>query len=451
MKTQLAIRSLSIFIFALILSCKQKEEKNPTIFDTKKFSKNSILEDLNQYVGFIKETHPRISYTADTMFLNTAVEEIQKKITDSMSANQVWDLFASLNPIFNDAHIGLIGPEKMYEDHLARDGFKLPFSVKVKSGRMHIEQVSSHDGSTYAGYRILSINGVKPSVIIKRLLPKMRGESKSLRELVLSRRFPIFYTMYYGEFKRHELTLIDSQQGKVSITIDSNAFEESDTHGTKEEHYSYEKINDSVVYLKIASFDVENKDEFKLFLDDSFAKVHSDHISNLILDIGENGGGARDLSDLLLDYLTIERYTPTSKVKARVTEENKSMIPGAVVGDVLTVPYPTWVQPKNEVPVFNGNVYVLVSEETYSQAIVFATIVQDFDLGKIVGDETAGKANQTGQVQRISLDHTGFTVYCPIYIFHRAKVVDGNRGVIPDIEVPYAKAKEKTLSLIENQ
>ena len=448
MKTQSIIKFLSLFIIALIISCEQKEEKNHTIFDTKKFSKKSITEDLDQYVNFIKQTHPRIAYTADTQLLATTVLDIRKKIKDSMQANEVWDLFASLNPIFNDAHIGLIGPETMYQEYLSQGGTKLPFSIKVKAGEIYIDQVSALDGFKYRNYRILSINGLDSSDILSSLLPKMRGESNSLWELILSRRFPVFYTMYYGEHKTHELELMDEQQDIVHITINSNNLEDTGSQGPKEEHYDYEKINDSIAYLKIASFEVENKDIFKLFLDDSFNDIHSNRISNLILDIGENGGGARDLSDLLLDYLTTVRYTPTSKVEARVTDENKSMIPGAVVGDVVTVPYPTWVQPKNEVPVFNGDVYVLVSEESYSQAIVFATIVQDFNLGKIVGEETAGKANQTGQVQRISLDHTGFTVYCPIYIFHRAKVVDGNRGIIPDIEVPYSEAKEKTMSLI---
>ena len=449
MKTQSVIKFLSLCIFTwILLSCEQKAEKDPTIFDAMKFSKKSILEDLDQYVEFIEQTHPRIAYTTDTKNLDAAVLVIRKKITDSMPANEVWDLFASLNPIFNDAHIGLIGPETMYQEYLSQGGTKLPFSIKVKAGEIYIDQVSSPDGFKYKNYRILSINGMDSSDILLSLLPKMRGESNSLRELILSRRFPVFYTMYYGEHKKHELELMDEQQDKVHITINSNNLEDTGSQGPKEEHYDYEKINDSVAYLKIASFEVENKDVFKLFLDDSFNDIHSNRISNLILDIGENGGGARDLSDLLLDYLTSEKYTGTSKVEARVTEENKSMIPGAKVRDVVTVPYPNWVQPKNEVPVFKGDVYVLVSEKSYSQAIVFATIVQDFNLGKIVGEETAGKANQTGQVQKINLEHTGFTVYCPIYIFHRAKVIDGKRGVVPDIKVPYPKAKKTTLSLI---
>lgn len=451
MKIPSAIKIFSILIFTSFLGCAQKQNKNLTIFQTTKFSKEDILNDLEQYVDFIRQTHPRITYTVNPQSLDTALMGIRKKITDSMPANKVWDLFASLNPIFNDAHIGIIGPENMYQEYRSSGGANFPYSVKIKQGELYIDWISTPNRGSIENYKILSINGVESLEILSTLLPKMRGESQSLQELILSRRFPIFYTMHYGEFKRHELELMDEQQQQVRVVIDSNDTGEAGTQDQKkEEYYHFEKINDSVVYLKIASFEIENKSTFALFLDDSFAKIHSSNISHLILDIGENGGGARDLSDLLLDYLTTERYTATSKVEARITEQNKSMIPDATVGDVVTVPFPKWVQPKNEVPVFKGNVYVLVSEQSYSQAIVFATIVQDFDLGKIVGEETAGKANQTGQVQKLSLGHTGFTVYCPIYIFHRAKVFDGTRGVIPDIEVPYSEAKETALSLTGN-
>lgn len=450
MKTKSILKFLRLLIFVVIFSCNQKEETNPTIFETTKFSKKSVLEDLDQYVDFIKQTHPRITFTADTQLLDITINDIRKKITDSMPANKVWDLFASLNPIFNDAHVGLIGPEKMYQEYLSNSGSELPFSVNIKAGEMYLDQAISLDGRSLVNKKVISINGIASAEILKTLLPKMRGESESLRELILSRRFPIFYTMYYGVFKRYELELMDKNQDTFQISIASNGIGNENALGLIEENYSYEKINDSVAYLKIMSFEIEHKDTFKSFLEDSFSKIHSNNIHNLILDIGENGGGARDLSDLLLDHLTTERYTATSKVEARVTEENKKMIPGANIGDVVAVPFPSWVQPKNEVTVFKGNVYVLVSEQSYSQAIVFATIVQDFNLGRIVGEETAGKANQTGQVQKINLDHTGFTAYCPIYIFHRAKVIDGNRGLIPDIEVPYSMAKETALSQLTN-
>jgi len=449
MKVQLSFKFICISIFALIsISCNQKTEKNSTLFNTKKISKTSTLADLDQFVNFIKETHPRIGYTTDERSLDSAVESIQQKIKDSMSVNEVWDLFATLNPIFNDAHVGLIAPENIYQEYLSSGGFKTPFSIKIKNSSIFLKNTNSDVYNKYRGHKIVSINGIKATAILEQLLPKMRGESRSLQELILSKRFHIFFTLYYGDFKEHVIELINEQDNIQLITIESKEFQDSNVKNNKENYYDFEKVNDSIAYLKISSFDIENKDAFEKYLENTFTEVFANDISNLIIDIGENGGGARDLSDLLLDYLTVNKYTATSKIEARVTKDNKSLIPNSQLGDVVTVPYPNWVIPKNETNVFNGDVYVLVSEQSYSQAIVFAAIIQDFNLGKIVGKETAGKANQTGQVQKQQLNHTGFTVYCPIYIFSRVKVIDESRGIIPDVEVNYSMAKEKVLSLI---
>ncbi|WP_350292552.1 S41 family peptidase [uncultured Croceitalea sp.] len=430
------------------LAFSQQVEKKPTIFDIKHVAKENILADLDQFVNFIKETHPRIGYTANNKRLDSVVKALQNTIKDSMPINKVWDVFATLNPFFNDAHVGIIGPNHLYEEYVLGGGSKLPFSVKINDGSIFIDAINLPENTEYSNYKIVSINGVKSSTILEELLPKMRGESRSLQELILSKRFPVFYIMYYGDFKEHTIELADQHENKKRLTINAIDFKGFAANKNKESYYALEMLNDSTAYLKIASFDIENKDVFKMFLEDSFAKIHTQKISNLILDVGENGGGARDLSDLLLDYLTENKYTATSKVEARVTSENQSLIPNAKIGDVVTVPFPNWVTPNNEVTVFKGNVYALVSKQSYSQAIVFTTIIQDFNLAKIIGEETAGKANQTGQVQNIQLNYTGFTVYCPIYIFSRAKVVDESRGVIPDVEVTYTKALEKTLSLI---
>ena len=454
MNTQLKSVFICVSIFTLIsVSCIQNTEINTTIFNTKKISRVSALEDLDQYINFIKQTHPRIGYTADENHLDSAVKTIRQKITDSLSIQEIWDLFASLNPIFNDAHVGLIAPENVYEEFLSSGGFKMPFSVKINNSFILLNDVNSDLYDKYSDYKILSINDIETKTILSRLLPKMRGESRSLQELILSKRFHIFFTMYYGNFKEYVLELSDVHGNIELITIAPKeaGLKDPNLNYNKENYYAFERVSDSIAYLKISSFDIENKDIFEKYLENSFTEILANNIPNLIIDIGENGGGARDLSDLLLNYLTTEKYTPTSKVEARVTNENKKLIPNAELGEVVTVPYPSWVIPENKIKVFNGNVYVLLSEKSYSQAIVFATIVQDFNLGKIVGEETAGKANQTGQVQKTQLNNTGFTVYCPIYIFSRAKVIDESRGVIPDVEIDYSKAKEKVLSILANK
>ena len=75
---------------------------------------------------------------------------------------------------------------------------------------------------------------------------------------------------------------------------------------------------------------------------------------------------------------------------------------------------------------------ILVGPNTYSQAIVFAVTAQDFNIAIIAGSTTEGPANQSGQVQRFALKHTGLVAQAPIYLFTRASGKLGNKGLLAD-------------------
>lgn len=110
------------------------------------------------------------------------------------------------------------------------------------------------------------------------------------------------------------------------------------------------------------------------------------------------------------------------------------MVPGSEIGQVIEVPFRQWVTPQADNPLrFEGDVYVLVGPRTYSQAIVFAATVQDYDLAKIAGEETLGLANQTGQVTMHILPNSGLKVMAPLYIFVRPNGSRARTGVQPDI------------------
>ena len=61
--------------------------------------------------------------------------------------------------------------------------------------------------------------------------------------------------------------------------------------------------------------------------------------------------------------------------------------------------------------------------------------MQDHDVATLVGEQTEGPANQSGQVQRKILSATGFEALSPIYIFTRANGEKGTAPLYPDIEI----------------
>jgi C-terminal processing protease CtpA/Prc len=109
---------------------------------------------------------------------------------------------------------------------------------------------------------------------------------------------------------------------------------------------------------------------------------------------------------------------------------------GQKVGDVVEGQIQTWVQPRrDESLIFRGDVFVLVGGATYSSAILFANVVQDFSFGKLVGVGGYARTRQTGGTQSYTLPNSQLRIVVPRFILDRPS---GNRTppfVAPDIEI----------------
>ncbi|MHA7871410.1 MAG: S41 family peptidase, partial [Hyphococcus sp.] len=264
---------------------------------------------------------------------------------------------------------------------------------------------------------IIAINGVSTKDAVAHLLKRMRGETPELGRLVLQRYFPIFFWAEHGGFDAYVVRL-EKENGRILTT----RLAVEDAYAPADNDFTYRALDDGVGYLKIDTFNIQQLDAFERFLESTFAKISASAIDKLIIDIRDNGGGANDLSDLLLYYLTDQAYSYISSVKARITEQNIELVPveGVAPGMVLDLPLQLPQTPPADLAHrFSGDVYVLTGPMTYSAAIVFATAVQDYNLGKIAGTAPVGPANQTGQVQLFVMPNTKIEALSPLYIFRR--------------------------------
>ena len=157
----------------------------------------------------------------------------------------------------------------------------------------------------------------------------MRGESKGLRERVLSLRFSVALWAEQGDRQAHSVTLV-RKNGPQTIILDPTR----DIAVSGDQTYEL-NIRDNVAVMTVKSFEISREEEFAAFLANAFGRIDAGNIDRLIIDVRENGGGARQLSDRLMAYLTTSRYTPISAVKARIVAENRALIPGSQIGQVI--------------------------------------------------------------------------------------------------------------------
>ena len=84
---------------------------------------------------------------------------------------------------------------------------------------------------------------------------------------------------------------------------------------------------------------------------------------------------------------------------------------------------------------FDGNVYVLVNRNSYSNAVNTAAIFQDYGWGKIAGELTADFATTYGAMEHFTLPHSGFRVSFPKAYIIRPSGDEEPGGVQPEIEI----------------
>ena len=174
----------------------------------------------------------------------------------------------------------------------------------------------------------------------------------------------------------------------------------------KEQTVAGELLPGNVGYVRIVSFSEDTANEFyevnKLF--------ETNGVTKIIMDLRDNPGG------LVLSAVRIAQWiVPQGKivdVKYRQPEYD-------------TVYY-------SELPSTNKNYYVLVNGNTASAAEILASAMQDSGVGKLVGEQTFGKA----VVQRTYPLNNGsvYKLTTAQYITRNGHHINGV-GLTPDIEV----------------
>lgn len=172
-----------------------------------------------------------------------------------------------------------------------------------------------------------------------------------------------------GEDRNRGTELIQGEAGtRVELLLRGGGGEErrvSVTRGRVEEHpVSYALLADGTGLITIQNFNSRCADEAIAAVDD----LREQGAERLVFDVRNNGGGFLDELTRLLDYLLPEGPIFRSQTKA-----GRETVVSSDAGCV-------------EMPMA-----VLVNENTYSAAELFAAELQEWDWGEVVGVQTFGK------------------------------------------------------------
>jgi hypothetical protein len=126
---------------------------------------------------------------------------------------------------------------------------------------------------------------------------------------------------------------------------------------------------------------------YTVMLKEFFTDIKKKNVPNLFVDLRNGGGGNGMVAFEFLSYLNIDSYSNGS-----------GMIQNSKSPDDL---------------LYNGNVYVLTSYQTFSAGTDFAKIIQGNGIGRLVGESPGNNASYGGNISQFNLSNSGIYVQLP--------------------------------------
>lgn len=393
-----------------------------------------VRADLRLAVRTIELNHPDLSHSVQKRRLEAALRRIEHRLKRLVTQGQAWFALAQLNPVLADGHLFIGFPDwrEAGARAVAKGSGLFPFEVSIDpTGNLRIVAVLGGGPTPLAGQYIQRINGQDAGQVVRALSARAHGDTPAFRSALLARRWWFYYAEAFGTPAMFEIDLKAAGREKVAASRENPAFLKQE--GSFEQTYRCD-ITEKGAVLTASSFAWPDKAQFLAFTHDCFARIAALGVHRLIIDVRRNGGGDDDLwREGILHYIADRPYKHGSRYLKRVLQPQPGETPGEVVaGTIESAAMPPAVEPLR----FKGEVYVLVGRQTYSSAVLFSNVVQDYGFGKIAGTGGAVRTRQSGGVQSLRLPNTGLLLFYPRFVLDRPSGAAIPTYVEPDLRIP---------------
>lgn len=396
----------------------QLKRESQASTDAVKFTPEQLKADIQSLRAHIDATHPDISHSASPTQLEQAYTEIVASLTEPLTAKEFWLRMARLNPQFNDGHwsVNLPETELDLQKFIAKIGGAFPFEVHVKpDGELTVLALAGGGATAWRGARIEAINDVAAPLLTRQLLALRHGDTPMNRANFLGPSFQMYYASVFGSpavfklrlmqnDKLSELTLPASKQAALLGRGDSKDMSD---------FFSYKAVDANTAYLKLGSFSLPDEQAVGVFTKEAFSRIKASGANKLIIDVRENRGGNDSVwLDHVMPYLADQPFRVGSHSKKKVIASRANVAEPA--GQVIDGQVNTWHQPQLANPIrFKGKVVVLTGRRTYSSAVQFANVMQDFGFATLAGEASYVRARSTGGTQYFTLPNSKLFIIIP--------------------------------------
>ncbi|MFT3679606.1 MAG: S41 family peptidase [Ferruginibacter sp.] len=451
-----------ILLPVLLLSCIIDTKKEKDVFAVT-IEPGKLKEDIDVLKKIFQSTHAGAYAYNTPAELDGFIDSVASTINEPLNLIRFYSKVNAAVDRIHCLHTAAYFNDDLMDSLRNRNAF-FPIPLIAVNNKIY---VNSEDWDIPLGSEIISVNNHFSKELISKLSPYAHtdGFSNKAKDCSIDDDFAYNYFMEYGPGDQFIIRYRDQKSGKGEAgTVTAKRLRDiykDDYYKTyffypSDVSYDFEILDKSkAAVLTVRTFDYDTYNStsaFTHFTDNSFRMLRQNNINNLVIDLRNNSGGYyRDTYYLLshlvqdelpefdsvtkrFDYLPYVDYVDrddSSKMKAENAERSEFM---QLQKDCYTQKNEFIPKCKPALPVYKGNVYLLINKRVASAASTFASILKGKANVMLVGEETAGdNAAHNSSVITYLLPNSGIKVSIPTKRYYQpAKGVKPGTGVTPD-------------------
>lgn len=426
-------------------------------------TKAEMTEDVGILVDRLVEVHPNPFSLISSDEFKRKVDSVSNRFPASLTVIDFSQRIIPLYTLLRDGHTEVQIPTEAYKKYITAGGKLFPIQVKVTEDD-RVMVVQDNSGVIEAGVQILGVNGQKMGDLLKKMKDVTSAESDIFRNEIISRRFKKLIWFLIGEVEEFKIA---TSSGEYTLRGILN-IEFVNSSQVSDQKYYFNILNESTGLLTFN--DMSDLGAFKIFLAKAFHAFDQHQVTKLIIDVRQNSGGDSRLGDALIVHLTSRPYKQVDYMEVKSSKTQKRyfyktyfkwfVYPALPFFKLTKVGRATLGKPgkiyrvdfKEKTPAsvsskYDGNVYLLTSNYTFSSAVLFANAFKCYKLGKIVGEETGGQKITYGDIITVNLPNSKIDVDISFKKFVLPCADETSGGVTPDIQIPAGEALDYVLKL----
>jgi hypothetical protein len=441
------------------------------LFD-RKFTAAQLQEDFSIFRQSLEKLHPALYRYTSRKAMDSIFEATDRRLDRPMLYADFYKLLAFINAQVRCQHTALSpGAEDL--QRISREGKMLPFEIMwdFDPVKAYVFSDVSNEGGLRPATEILTINGLPVRAVYDTLMKYLFADGYNLTSKRV-RLIPFDFQHWYYFFLERKDTfelefLIDNKIVKknvAALTIDQYKENGKKYRQNKDadvqrlmryylpkqklKPYRLEFLNKTTALLTLNEFGSLE------FFEESFRKIKSRKIKNLIIDVRSNPGGWDDFGFKLFSYL-IKRptryydslYTPVTDIEFLLKYSDKDAAwfheskhlwwkDGKPLANSVSEGLSLQQPQANR---FEGDVYVLMSGKSMSTTAEFTAATHYNNLATFIGEESGGayEGGNGADFLAVTLPHTRLAMNIPLAKYVMATSADKHRGrgTMPHYEI----------------